>query len=357
MKSHINIVVYAFSLSDKRIKFTRVYDLTIEGCLRILPMSQTTNNTLMLGNGFNHSLFSKAIEWKSLYDDNDTIINDYHNNTLLYEMRLIQEHQSDNQYKRNLVDKLRTYTSITKLKKRARNVDSFGELLQTHGIQNIITTNYDKGIENILCYKNGYVETWPDNIDKDLGEKIYSIRRNILLKKGSNVIKVWKIHGDIDSIPSISLGFDQYCGSIAKIDSYLKGKYHSSTYAVENSIMMQNKCESGEFSDVSWIDLFFSSNVYIACFGMDFSEIDIWWLINKRSRFIRQGIPIKNRIVYLYNEYDTGEACLRKRITADREKQRTFSEKIISLKMFGVECRRMESGVRCIPSLFEHIDL
>ncbi len=311
----------------------------------------------MLGNGFNLSIFSNAPDWKSLYYDKNVGLIDNHNYTLLYEMNLVQKQNSDNQYKRIMVDKLRSYTGLDNIRKKALNIDSFGKLLQKHGIQNIITTNYDKGIENILCGRNGYKEAWPPNIEKSYGEKIYSIRRNIMLKRGNSEIRIWKIHGDIDNIASVSLGFDQYCGALAKIDSYLKGKYNSSTYATESVKPMRDKCEADDYSDMSWIDLFFNSNVYIACFGMDFSETDIWWLINKRIRFIKQGIPIKNKIVYLYNEYDTGESCMKKCIKANKEKKKAFEEKMNTLKAFGVECKRMESGERCIPSLFEHIDL
>ena len=34
---------------------------------------------------------------------------------------------------------------------------------------------------------------------------------------------------------------------------------------------------------------------------MDFSEIDIWWLLNKRARFMLEIPAIMNTITYLYN--------------------------------------------------------
>lgn len=37
---------------------------------------------------------------------------------------------------------------------------------------------------------------------------------------------------------------------------------------------------------------------------MDFSEIDIWWLLNKHMRIKREAPQVKNNIYYLYNQYD-----------------------------------------------------
>ena len=36
---------------------------------------------------------------------------------------------------------------------------------------------------------------------------------------------IWPIHGTIQHPKSIMLGLDHYCGSIGKINDYIKGKY------------------------------------------------------------------------------------------------------------------------------------
>ena len=32
--------------------------------------------------------------------------------------------------------------------------------------------------------------------------------------------------------------------------------------------------------------------------GLDFSEIDLWWILDRRKRLIMKGCPIKNHIIF-----------------------------------------------------------
>ena len=209
----------------------------------------------------------------------------------------------------------------------------------------------DTGIEAILTEKNDYSQIENDSSK----EKIYSIRRRktFINKEGTHELNVWKIHGDVDTIPSVSFGFDQYCGSLSKIDDYVKGKYYSSDGKTKCKVPISDKCKNATFDDISWIELFFTTNVYIACFGMDFSEIDIWWLLNKRCRFINKGIPINNKIVFLYSEFDTGET--KEDEKEKEEMKKSFENKIYMLKALGVECRRIEADKEIIANIFNQI--
>ena len=87
---------------------------------------------------------------------------------------------------------------------------------------------------------------------------------------------------------------------------------------------------------------------------MDFSEIDIWWILNKRSRFIKDNAPIKNKIVFLYNKFDTGED--EEDIKKREVKKQDFDEKRNMLETFGVECKKIDTGDNLISSIFEQIN-
>ena len=229
-------------------------------------------------------------------------------------------------------------------------------LLEEHDIQNVMTTNYDKGIEDIRCDFNGYAIDWLEDVKRDAGEKIYSIRRRIKLKSEKNrPLYIWKIHGDIDNLASVSLGFDHYCGTLAKIDSYIKGRYQSDS-GFSCLIPMIDKCNDktdGSFDNISWVELFFNSNIYIAGLGLDYAEVDIWWLLNKRARLNKQGLPIMNKIVYLYNSYDLGD------VEVDPDKaaymRRAFENKKKILKSFNVEFARIDTDDNYLPSIFSAI--
>lgn len=254
-------------------------------------------NTLFVGNGFSKSLFNDVPSWNGLFEGAHSSIK---NNTFLYELHRLQQPELEEAVvKENLIEKLMRPYSEENLNNQVRDLDDFGLYLKRYTINNIITTNYDTGVEFVLS-RCGYVE------QKKIGvsaERVYSIRTYKVFydEEADHTIKLWKIHGDISRIPSITLGFDQYCGSLAKLTQYIKGQYESTNKKVQCKKHMKDKCNDNDFDGISWAELFFNSNVYIVGFGMDFSEIDIWWLINKRVRYKREGIRINNTITYLYN--------------------------------------------------------
>lgn len=218
----------------------------------------------------------------------------------------------------------------------------FGEYLEQHHVSNIITTNYDNGIEFILCEKCGYVGQMPKGM---VAERIYSIRtyKQFMNHKTGHAVKLWKIHGDVDRIKSVTLGFDQYCGSLSKLAEYVKGTYKSSqnVNGAECRMHLKEKCETQTFDHLSWAELFFNTNVYIAGFGMSFSEIDIWWLLNKRARFMLEIPQIANEITYLYDtNYDKED-----------EKMELFS----ALRAFRVKCSLIKSDSEYIDNIFERM--
>lgn len=360
------------------------------------------DNTLLLGNGFTRSLYANPTDWGGLFADFEekNIINNY---TLLYEACVLSQELSDNYFKRRIADKLREGSKINDLSNN-NDVIKFGDFLIEKKITNILTTNMDQSIENILCEKNEFKEINPADINKDAGEKIYSIRRKRTFKKGDFELNIWKIHGDNDNISSILFGFDQYCGQLAKMNDYLKGKYKSSSGIECKKTMFEKLKEddgsggTGQFDNLSWIELFFNTNIYIAGITLDYSEIDLWWLINKRKRLINElkekyNIEINNKIYYLYNEYDSGEKGLNEDLLYDvelnmqiesiiqtypmgdpkykdtiylakdeiirsvlrKQKMRMFEEKTALFDIFDVKCKKIGTGTDFLRTMFEVI--
>lgn len=104
---------------------------------------------------------------------------------------------------------------------------------------------------------------------------------------------------------------------------------------------LKEKCETQTFDYLSWVELFFNTNVYIAGFGMSFSEIDIWWLLNKRARFMLKIPQITNEITYLYDtNYDKED-----------EKMGLF----LALRAFRVKCSPIKSDSGYIDNIFENM--
>ena len=70
--------------------------------------------------------------------------------------------------------------------------------------------------------------------------------------------------------------------------------------------------------------------MYIAGFGMDYAEIDLWWLINQRARmkYVKNVKNMNNKICFLYHPiYD------------NPEQQPEMKARIKMLECFDVECK------------------
>jgi nicotinamide riboside kinase len=66
---------------------------------------------------------------------------------------------------------------------------------------------------------------------------------------------------------------------------------------------MLDKLKSKKYCCTSWVDLFFSTNVHIVGLSLDYCETDLWWVLNKRARFVADGL-VSNKIYFHTNQMD-----------------------------------------------------
>lgn len=191
------------------------------------------------------------------------------------------------------------------------------------GAENYMTTNYDGKIEEFLS-NNGYHSKNP----KSSSDYLSLHRREVWkYRNTSKVCTLWPIHGcgyEGTKWNTVMLGFEHYCNSISCLGHYLnfgstrQNGYYGSKYGDYlnqtgklSYIQYLIKNYRGE-GCTFWADLFFLTDVHIIGFGMDFSEIDIWWLLTKRARLMRAMSKnfkgkdlIRNKIFYYgHNEED-----------------------------------------------------
>lgn len=291
-------------------------------------------NTLFLGNGFSRIVFEGIPSWENLFEGEKSEIENY---TILYEVSLLNSRSEEEEIKRRFRDRINNLVCEKNIKREVNGLENFGKYLKDNKVNNIITTNYDRGIEIILCEMCDYKKREKNN--DIVSEEIYSIRtyKEFENREMNHLVKLWKIHGDVDRIKSMTLGFDQYGGALWRLNDYLKGTY-SPRQGVICKTPMIDKCRSQEFDGISWVELLFRTNVYIVGLGMDFSEIDIWWLFNKRIRIKNQISQIQNHIFYLYNKlYDNRKDIFE------------------ALNAFQIECIGIESDENYINKIFEQV--
>lgn len=145
----------------------------------------------------------------------------------------------------------------------------------------IMTTNYDFTIEEALAgplYQSTFLAP----------ESKYSLFR----RHTAAGVDIWHVHGDVARPSSMVLGFDHYAGTLQKIRNYVtdgidvkKARFKVSS-PVKNGIL--------DFTThrtiYSWVDYFLRDHIHIVGLGMDFTEIDLWWLLlHKRRRRHQTG--------------------------------------------------------------------
>lgn len=177
----------------------------------------------------------------------------------------------------------------------AKRLKTFGanntyNIISNLSVTHFITTNYDNSIFN--CLGSGTLNK------RFREEKIYSIRRNYVFNTSDGDKRYyWPIHGNIDSPASIMLGFDHYCGSLAKIEQFVKGGYDLHGSRLES---MNKRLKQGIKEVISWVDLFFISDVHIIGLKLGYEETDLWWVLNKRRRVKRAETGLVNNKIFYY---------------------------------------------------------
>lgn len=145
----------------------------------------------------------------------------------------------------------------------------------------IMTTNYDFTIEEAFIgplHQPAFLAP----------ESRYSLFR----RHQANGRDIWHVHGDIHRPSSMVLGYDHYAGTLQKIRNYVTGSIevkkvpYRLTSPVRNGILDFTT----DRSVYSWVDYFLRDHVHIVGLGLDFTEIDLWWLLlHKRRRRYQTG--------------------------------------------------------------------
>jgi len=249
-------------------------------------------NTLFFGNGINR-LSDNAVSWCDLLDrlkTNNHFVNIDLPYTMVYERIFMEKFSKDKDSKS---DEL-AIKNIIASEMMSQESNFLFELLAKMNFENYVTTNYDYAFEKAI-------NRTPEKLST---EDIYSLRRKRAYLTPSGKKFLWNIHGEIDSPKSIMLGLDHYCGSVSKIDSYVKGGYKHFVEGEQRVVIpMVDKLKNEEYCYTSWVDLFFSSNVHVIGFSLDYSETDIWWVLNKRARLAVNNC-VNNKIYFYTSNID-----------------------------------------------------
>lgn len=144
----------------------------------------------------------------------------------------------------------------------------------------ILTTNYTYEIEQAL---NGQFHVSPGKISKHRcktckdkpKEETTSLYQYMNIAATDKDIPVWHIHGEAAKYDSMVIGHYYYGKLLRKIEKYAAETIRRYKIAEK---------QQEEFYPRSWIDYILFGDVYIVGLGMDYSEMDLWWLVNCKKR-------------------------------------------------------------------------
>ena len=239
--------------------------------------------TILFGNGVNR-LSANGIEWKDLLKKVSSLgeIPDLNNNTMLYEYIVLPEAVPLATCDGELLCFSNGEPWLVKNEPEEKIKNSLKDLLKDgkswfyKNLANLhadyyLTTNYELYLneEFSICSEEGCQ-------GKNDGVKSLLYDHEAGIRDGYKA-SLWNIHGNTKYPQTILLGMNEYCKYVIEIEKYLQEE------------KPRRK---------SWVDLLTETNVHIVGLGLAFEEIDLWYLLTRRMRRIKQGEPINNKIFF-----------------------------------------------------------
>ena len=161
--------------------------------------------------------------------------------------------------------------------------------------EQILTTNYTFEIEETLApgwNRNKYNKNIYCSVDEINSTNDLMLHSFCQMKEKY----IWHIHGHAYKPSLIIMGQYYYGKLISQMQSYsgkLMKRYKASLAA------------GNAYRPLSWLDYFLIGDVYMLGFGMDLSEMDIWWLAcckqrnipESRIHFFTRALPEEKRVL------------------------------------------------------------
>lgn len=228
-------------------------------------------NVLLLGNGIDRIFNSHGISWQELLNKMTTNPNipEHHGLPFPLEVVLRTNDHVDEALKEHRKD---LFSSAEDAGLR----EILGQFL-TMGFDEILTTNYDYTIEGTALYPKPITAYRIEKMMRHTpeirqAERSYMIHTYNEVSYGGINNRIWHIHGEARKPSSIVIGHYMYVNLVSQWR--VKVKKREKSYRTFDHTK----------ASACWLDSFIMGNVYILGFGFDFSELDLWWLINRKKR-------------------------------------------------------------------------
>lgn len=142
----------------------------------------------------------------------------------------------------------------------------------------IITTNYTYEVEKILSGGK-----WSSNMRRKAFTALDGNSKpnhntyicNMINTPDGRQVPIFHIHGEYERKHSMILSYYSYAKILSKLIEYNTKLGNSLEEHQQENRLKECQC---------WLDYFILGNVYSVGFGLDVSEFDIWWAIERKAR-------------------------------------------------------------------------
>lgn len=158
------------------------------------------------------------------------------------------------------------------------------EAILTAGFDHILTTNYSYELESVACRSflgRNLTETNLKTHSKVMtgadvlrAEPKYMLHTYNSYRCGDIDNRIWHIHGELRKPDSMILGHYYYGNLFSRIYNYVDQRTDAYIHGTNRDAKAITR---------SWIDAFILGDVYVLGYGFDFSEFDMWWLLNRKA--------------------------------------------------------------------------
>ncbi len=185
----------------------------------------------------------------------------------------------------NIKENLNTYIKTNREEvfgkvERKEHVEMLQNILSI-GADHILTTNYSYELEiaalgdreSISKYVLKNMISHTKYVEK--AEQQYLLSSFNRVTSNGVFNRIWHIHGEARKPDSVILGHYYYGELLYRLKDYIKQKGSRYLWCQRNE---------KEWHVNSWVDVFLMGDVYFLGSRLDLSEIDLWWLINRKKR-------------------------------------------------------------------------
>lgn len=267
--------------------------------------------TILFGNGINR-VCNEEFEWSNVLEEIRGVSFTFQDSvpyTFQYEDILISK-SSVGDFSSNEQTIKQRVIKYLNARQTAGNGEIYEQLFSIPA-DYFLTTNYDLAYQ-IALQNNGFSLR-----DSNNNELAYSMRRwsKWVDQEKRRQLQIWQIHGTINAKDSIMLGFDHYSGNISRLYNYLNNgaytrvepgkvnedlKHYKESKSKLPYILYRISHLLDKIQLIYWADTFFMSDVHIIGNALSFAEIDLWWILNKRMRLMKNHKGIIKNMIYYY---------------------------------------------------------